>query len=89
VRRAAALLEALESRAGDLTDAGALPLFAAAQPAAAPPAESPVPDPLQAALEALDPDRLTPREALEALYRLRTMLPSAARPVIPPADPIT
>jgi DNA mismatch repair protein MutS len=93
VRRAASLLEALENRAGDLTDAGALPLFAAAQP---PPAEPPRveepgggPDPLQAALEALDPDRLTPREALEALYRLRTMLPSAARPVIPPADPIT
>ena len=33
--------------------------------------------------------RLCLREALEALYRLRTMLPSASRPVIPPADPIT
>jgi DNA mismatch repair protein MutS len=86
VRRAAGLLEALESRAGDLTDAGALPLFAAAPP---PPAEPPGPDPLQAALEALDPDRLTPREALEALYRLRTMLPSASRPVTPPADSVT
>jgi len=87
VRRAASLLAALEERAGDLTDAGALPLFAAA----APPAEAspPVPEPLLAALEALDPDLLTPREALEAIYRLRTMLPSAARPVAPPSDSIT
>jgi DNA mismatch repair protein MutS len=88
VRRAAGLLEALENRAGDLTDAGALPLFAAAQPAGVA-AEPTPPEPLQTALEALDPDRLTPREALEALYRLRTMLPSAARPVIEPDDSIT
>ena len=30
-------------------------------------------DPLRAALAALDPDRLTPREALEALYRLQAL----------------
>ena len=95
VRRAAALLAALEARAGDLTDAGALPLFAAAQPSAAAAMPSAAaacpaagPDPLAAALAGLDPDRLTPREALEALYRLRSMLPSAARSVTPPADPI-
>ena len=86
VRRAAALLAALESRAGDLTDAGALPLFAAAPPRPAPP---PAADDLQAALAAIDPDRLTPREALETLYRLKTMLPSQARPVAPHDDPIT
>ncbi|PZO91654.1 MAG: DNA mismatch repair protein MutS [Sphingomonas sanxanigenens] len=45
-----------------------LPLFAAA-------AESePAVDPLREALAAIDPDALAPREALEALYRLRTML---------------
>ena len=43
-----------------------LPLFAAAPP--------PLPDRLHAALEALDPDELTPKAALEALYRLRQLL---------------
>ena len=42
-----------------------LPLFAAA----AEPDRGP--DPLIAALDEIDPDRLTPREALDALYRLK------------------
>ncbi len=41
-----------------------LPLFAAAEPDLAP-------DPLLAALDDVDPDSLTPREALEELYRLK------------------
>jgi DNA mismatch repair protein MutS len=41
-----------------------LPLFAAAEPEHAP-------DPLLSALDDLDPDSLTPREALEELYRLK------------------
>ncbi len=41
-----------------------LPLFAAAEPQHAP-------DPLLSALDDLDPDSLTPREALEELYRLK------------------
>ncbi len=45
-----------------------LPLFAAT----APPAQ-PEPDPLAESLDAIDPDRLTPREALEALYRLKSV----------------
>jgi DNA mismatch repair protein MutS len=45
-----------------------LPLFAAAATAAEPPA-----DPLAEALGGIDPDRLTPREALEALYRLKSL----------------
>ena len=44
-----------------------LPLFAA--PAARP--AGPKRDPLREALEAIDPDEMTPREALEALYRLK------------------
>jgi len=32
------------------------------------------PSPVEAALGALDPDLLNPREALEALYRLRDLL---------------
>jgi DNA mismatch repair protein MutS len=43
-----------------------LPLFAAAQTEHAP-------DPLLAAIETVDPDSLTPREALEELYRLKRL----------------
>jgi DNA mismatch repair protein MutS len=45
-----------------------LPLFAPAAPSAA------RPDPLRAALAALDPDDMTPKAALEAVYRLRRLL---------------
>jgi DNA mismatch repair protein MutS len=53
-----------------------LPLFAAA----ASPDDRDAPsaadaDPISAALAELDPDRLTPREALDALYRLKALLP--------------
>ena len=50
-----------------------LPLFAALQPATAPqhaPAAA-GPHPLVEALAGIDPDDMTPREALEALYRLK------------------
>jgi DNA mismatch repair protein MutS len=43
-----------------------LPLFAAAAP-------EPVADPLVSALDKVDPDRLTPREALDELYRLKRL----------------
>ena len=71
VRRAGVLLAALEERAGRITDAASLPLFAAAR--AAPTEPVPAPDRLLEALAELDPDRLTPREALDALYRLRSI----------------
>lgn len=45
-----------------------LPLFAATAQEAAPP-----PDPLRAALGALDVDALSPREALDQLYRLKSL----------------
>ncbi len=67
VKRAGSLLVDLEKRTDRLTDAAALPLFAASRP-------NPEPDPphpLAEALAAIDPDSLTPREALEALYSLR------------------
>lgn len=70
VRRAASLLTALEARAGRLTDAAALPLFAVAPPASE---EPPAPDALRDALGAIEPDRLTPREALAELYRLKEL----------------
>jgi len=61
-----------------------LPLFAAAAPSTATPAlahasatptpPAPAPDEIRMALEALDPDELSPRAALEALYKLRKLL---------------
>jgi DNA mismatch repair protein MutS len=47
-----------------------LPLFTAARAAPAPPATPPA----LAALAALQPDALTPRDALELLYKLKAML---------------
>jgi DNA mismatch repair protein MutS len=41
-------------------------VFAAVEPEQAP-------DPVLSALEQVDPDSLTPREALEALYRLKRL----------------
>ena len=66
VRQARGALEALEAnqRANDLQ----VDLFAAApEPASA------TPSPVEDALADLDPDSLTPREALEALYRLKKL----------------
>ncbi|MCH7344910.1 DNA mismatch repair protein MutS [Pelomonas sp. CA6] len=75
VRQARGALEALEARAS--AGEAQIDLFAA--PAAAaelePPA-TPVPQEiaaLQAALQDLNPDTLSPREALDALYRLKTL----------------
>jgi DNA mismatch repair protein MutS len=65
VRQARATLEALEARQNAADDQ--FDLFAA------PPAPPPLPEPsgLVAALDGIDPDVLSPREALEALYRLK------------------
>ena len=48
-----------------------LPLFAAAAPRPSAPAAKAAPDPVLEALDAIDPDDLTPRAALEALYKLK------------------
>jgi len=73
IARAETVLEALEAgdqgrRKDTLIDA--LPLFAAAAKAEAPPQGSA----LEQALREINPDALSPREALEALYRLRALL---------------
>jgi DNA mismatch repair protein MutS len=72
VARAREVLERLEAEAHSPARLDDLPLFAA-RPAPAParPAE---PSAVETALDALDPDALTPREALEALYRLKGMV---------------
>jgi len=46
---------------------GALPLFAVTAEA------EPHADPITEALEAIDPDRLSPREALDKLYELKRL----------------
>ena len=60
VRRAANLLGQLERGKATGPD---LPLFAALPPA------EPAPDRLRATLDTIEPDQLSPREALEALYQ--------------------
>jgi DNA mismatch repair protein MutS len=50
-----------------------LPLFSAATRRQAAPVPAAGPDPLREALTGIDPDDLTPREALEALYRLKRL----------------
>jgi DNA mismatch repair protein MutS len=83
IARAKAVLAKLESTGRTGTPAAALedlPLFAApARPATV--AAAPPPDPALTLLDAIEPDDLTPRAALEALYRLkaaRTAAPEEA-----------
>ncbi len=80
VKRAKALLAELE--AGERGVAGRvlpdLPLFAALTPAAAAvPPDEPC-DTLREALTAIDPDALSPREAMDALYRLKAIASEAS-----------
>jgi len=75
-RRAAEVLEILEKgeEGGALARlADDLPLFRAARRTA--PEPMPHPSPAEGLLRETRPDELTPREALELLYRLKTLLP--------------
>lgn len=86
IERARSVLAELEKSGGNnaasmLDD---LPLFSLARhPAAAPQTET-LPDPaeaeLLAALDTLAPDELSPREALEAIYRLKALRAGIGRP---------
>ena len=71
VARAKAVLAKLEAgrdaTGGIAAGLDDLPLFAIAP-------EPEAPDPIAAALDDIDPDSLTPREALEALYRLKRIV---------------
>jgi DNA mismatch repair protein MutS len=69
VARAKDVLERLEAEEGSPARLDDLPLFAAARPA--PVAAGP--SKLDLAMDDIDPDELTPREALEALYRLKNL----------------
>ncbi|MFM8753646.1 MAG: DNA mismatch repair protein MutS, partial [Phenylobacterium sp.] len=68
VARAHEVLARLEREAGAPAHLGDLPLFAGA---AAGMAETLAASPLEDALSDMDPDSMSPREALEALYRLK------------------
>jgi DNA mismatch repair protein MutS len=68
VRNARRYLQMLEE--ASLTRAGQSDLFAAGKSEPEPPAE---PDALRDALSAANPDELSPREALELLYRLKRL----------------
>jgi len=70
VARAREVLEKLEKEPGSPSRLDDLPLFAVREP---PPAAPAAPSRIEAALDDLDPDALTPREALEALYRLKSL----------------
>jgi len=73
VRQARATLEALEAQQN--SGAAQVDLFAAPTAADAAAAAAAGPSRAEAALAAIDPDQLAPREALEALYRLKALLP--------------
>jgi DNA mismatch repair protein MutS len=77
--RAGAVLHQLEQgeARGTANLADDLPLFAAAarpRPHGAEPAAPPGPSPAEELLRQLSPDELSPRDALELLYRLRALL---------------
>ncbi|HUO11383.1 MAG TPA: DNA mismatch repair protein MutS [Caulobacteraceae bacterium] len=72
VARARQVLDRLESEAEAHQDLAELPLFAAAQPRPLAPASTR--SDLEAQLGALDLDGMSPREAMDALYRLKALL---------------
>ncbi|WP_297799899.1 DNA mismatch repair protein MutS [uncultured Brevundimonas sp.] len=73
VARAKSVLEKLEKDKSSGAGLEELPLFAAVQPEPEPAGPSPV----DLALQDIDPDNLSPREALEALYRLKGLSKSS------------
>jgi DNA mismatch repair protein MutS len=74
VARARQVLDRLEREAAHRDDLSELPLFAPV-PSAGP---APTPSALETALAELDPDGMSPREAMETLYRLKALLGSSA-----------
>ncbi|MDP5306561.1 DNA mismatch repair protein MutS [Paracoccus spongiarum] len=81
IERAREVLDALESgeREGATRPAALiddLPLFRAAPPAS--PAPKPRVSPLEGRLDAIHPDRLTPREALDLIYELKALTGESA-----------
>ncbi len=81
VRRASSLMAAMEKQGGPLgkpASLQALPLFAATAGPAEPEPEINELQALREAVEAINPDTVSPRQALDVLYRLRTLVPGCA-----------
>jgi DNA mismatch repair protein MutS len=81
VKRAASLMAAMEKHGGPLGKSAsiqALPLFAATAPAEPEEKEADELAPLCDALSTMNPDNMSPKQALDALYRLKTLLPGCA-----------
>jgi DNA mismatch repair protein MutS len=72
VRRAAGILQKLEARGAGLTQDVELPLFADAENTAHDDIAILVP-PVIDALNQIDPDQLSPKQALDALYHLKSL----------------
>ena len=68
VSRARQVLDRLEGEKAAVGNLNDLPLFAVAEPPAPAPSSA-----VDDALSAIEPDELSPREALEALYRLKAL----------------
>ncbi len=81
IERAKLVLAELEAedRGAPLRGFDDLPLFQAVKPATPAPAQETPLDALIAALDALHPDELSPREAMEALYALKAKLAAAKK----------
>jgi DNA mismatch repair protein MutS len=76
VRRAAALMAAMEKQGGPLSSVAsvqALPLFATSPDREDPAAEAILP--VVEALNKINPDNMSPKQALDALYHLKTLVP--------------
>ena len=81
VRRAAALMTALEKHGGPLGKAAsiqALPLFATITPTEETEPQSDEIVPLCEALSRINPDNMSPKQALDALYELKALMPGCA-----------
>ena len=81
VRRAAALMASMEKHGGPLNAAASLrglPLFAATEAAAEPVLETNEISALRKALDDINPDIMTPKQALDALYLLKSLAPACA-----------
>ena len=83
LRRASAVLKRLEegeARSAPSRLAEDLPLFAAAAQGAPTVAPDPQPSATELLLAAVDPDKLTPRDALDLVYRLKKCLVAGEEP---------
>jgi DNA mismatch repair protein MutS len=81
VRRAASLMAAMEKHGGPLGKSAslqALPLFAATVELEKPTLPTVEIAPLYEALNEIDPDNMSPKQALDVLYRLKTLVPGCA-----------